>query len=136
VKKTAEDWQVYRSKFLIRAKRLTSQLSFVDALGHEQRGKRGDYLVESGSGLQRIWPRQLFEDAHVPLDGTRLNWHPALFAAKAEKRASAKVGGTAEYFPQTADNKRGRTDRKAPVSCGKEERLSRIPAVNCLRYNM
>lgn len=62
------EWQTYRSKFLIQAKQLTRALVFVDALGREHRGKKGDYLVESANGAQRIWPCQLFEDAYVLLD--------------------------------------------------------------------
>jgi hypothetical protein len=62
------EWRTYRSKFLIQAKQLSHPLVFVDGLGREHRGKKGDYLVESASGAQRIWPRRLFEDAYVLLD--------------------------------------------------------------------
>jgi hypothetical protein len=65
VSKKASEWQTYRCKFLLQAKQLTRQRSFVDALGREHRGKKGDYLVVSPNGAQRIWPRELFEDAHV-----------------------------------------------------------------------
>jgi hypothetical protein len=60
-------WQVYRNRYLIKAKQLTRALVFVDPLGREHRGKKGDYLVESDGGTRRIWPRALFEDSHVPM---------------------------------------------------------------------
>jgi hypothetical protein len=70
VTKNSSEWQIYRSRFLIRAKKLNGPLVFVDALGREQRGKKGDYLVESFSGLRRIWPRRLFENSHALMSAT------------------------------------------------------------------
>ena len=61
------DWQTYRTRFTIRARILSAPLSFVDALGREQNGKRGDYLVES-NGMVTITPRHIFEDVYVPLE--------------------------------------------------------------------
>ncbi len=61
------DWQAYRTRFTIRARILSAPLSFVDALGREQNGKRGDYLVES-NGMVTITPRHIFEDVYVPLE--------------------------------------------------------------------
>ena len=61
------DWQTYRTRFTIRARILSAPLSFVDALGREQNGKRGDYLVES-NGMATITPRHIFEDVYVPLE--------------------------------------------------------------------
>jgi hypothetical protein len=68
MKPAANDWQVYRTRFLIRAKQLTEPLVFVDALGREHRGQKGDYLVESSDGMRRIAPRELFEDVYVVMD--------------------------------------------------------------------
>lgn len=68
------DWQIYRTRFLIRAKQLTEPLSFVDALGREHRGEPGDYLVESSDGLRRIAPREIFEDVYVPMGPADENW--------------------------------------------------------------
>jgi hypothetical protein len=125
VTKSSDKWQVYRSKFLIRAKRLDAPLAFVDALGQQQRGKKGDYLVESCSGLQRIWPRQLFEDAHVPLNAADfgsvdLAWMSAIHSAQgvSPARESSKVV------------------RKTAAACAKAVPQPRIPAVNSLRYNI
>jgi len=65
--KAANEWQTYRTRFLIRARQLTDPLFFVDALGREHRGQKGDYLVESSDGLRRIAPRELFEDVYVAM---------------------------------------------------------------------
>jgi hypothetical protein len=61
------EWRTYRTRFLIEARQLTEPLSFIDALGREQKGDVGDYLVES-AGLLRIAPRAIFEDIYVPLE--------------------------------------------------------------------
>ena len=52
---TGSEWQIYRTRFLIRAKQLSEPLSFVDALGREHCGQKGDYLVESSDGTRRIY---------------------------------------------------------------------------------
>jgi hypothetical protein len=61
-------WTVYRTRFLVRARQLTEPLVFTDALGREQSGRPGDYLVETQEGLRRITTRALFEDIYVSLD--------------------------------------------------------------------
>lgn len=60
------DWLTYRTRFTVRARLLSAPLSFIDALGREQNGKRGDYLVES-NGMVTITARHIFEDVYVPL---------------------------------------------------------------------
>ncbi len=69
------DWQTYRTRFTIRARTLSAPLSFVDALGREQNGKSGDYLVES-NGMVTITPRHIFEDVYVALDTTAADGQP------------------------------------------------------------
>lgn len=78
--KHESDWQIYRTRFLIRARQLTEPFVFRDALGREHRGGVNDYLVESSDGTRRIAPREIFEDIYVamgpaeddrPLLGTR-----------------------------------------------------------------
>lgn len=64
--KTAE-WKTYRTRFLVKAKQLSSALSFTDTLGRQHSGRKGDYLVESSDGVLRIAPRQIFEDIYVPM---------------------------------------------------------------------
>lgn len=61
------DWTVYRTRFVVRARQLTDSLIFTDALGREQSGQAGDYLVEIFDGLLSITPRKFFEDIYVPL---------------------------------------------------------------------
>jgi hypothetical protein len=61
------EWTVYRTRFLVRARQLTTPLNFVDAWGREQSGAPGDYVVESSDGVTRITTQALFEDIYVPL---------------------------------------------------------------------
>jgi hypothetical protein len=74
VNKTVEDWKIYRTRFLVKAKQLTAPLVFEDALGREQRGRKGDYLVESSDGLQSIAPRAIFEDIYVAMGPVGEQW--------------------------------------------------------------
>ena len=59
------EWKTYRTRFLVKAKQLTSALSFTDHLGRQHCGRKGDYLVESSDGVLSIAPRQIFEDIYV-----------------------------------------------------------------------
>ena len=63
----ASEWKTYRTRFLVKAKKLNSNLSFTDPLGREHCGRKGDYLVESSDGAVRIAPRHFFEDVYVPM---------------------------------------------------------------------
>ena len=63
----SEEWKSYRTRFLVNAKQLNSTLSFVDHLGRQHRGRKGDYLVESSDGVVTIAPRHIFEDIYVPM---------------------------------------------------------------------
>jgi len=65
VRKSSAEWNIYRTRFLIKAKQLTQPFAFVDALGREHSGQAGDYLVQSSDGSRRIAPRQIFEDIYV-----------------------------------------------------------------------
>jgi hypothetical protein len=65
------DWKTYRTRFLIKAIQLDTPLTFTDPLGREHFGQKGDYLVESADGLQRIAPREIFEDIYVPMESPR-----------------------------------------------------------------
>jgi hypothetical protein len=76
VSKHEGEWQIYRTRFLIRAKQLTEPLVFLDPLGREHRGLAGDYLVESSDGTRRIAPREIFEDIYVAMGPASDNWHP------------------------------------------------------------
>jgi hypothetical protein len=61
------EWKTYRTRFLIQAKQLNYALTFVDPLGRQHCGRKGDYLVESSDGRISIAPRQIFEDIYVPI---------------------------------------------------------------------
>jgi len=71
-------WTVYRTRFLVRARQLTQSLVFTDALGREQSGRPGDYLVESSDGIKRITTQTIFEDVYVPL--THIHGAPGVLA--------------------------------------------------------
>jgi hypothetical protein len=64
----ADEWNTYRTRFLIRARQLTEPLTFTDLLGRAHCGMPGDYLVQSSEGLFRIAPREIFEDVYVVLE--------------------------------------------------------------------
>jgi hypothetical protein len=125
VNKANGTWQVYRSKFLIQAKQLSQPLAFVDVLGREQRGDKGDYLVES-SGALRIWPRRLFEGSHALLDSAP---HPEELVAAAERIIGGADG--AARPPKTRGN-----GKMPPARCGKAVPQPGTRAANCLRYNI
>jgi hypothetical protein len=65
--KATTPWITYRTRFLVKARQLATSLNFTDALGRQQCGRKGDYLVESTEGILSIAPRQIFEDIYVPL---------------------------------------------------------------------
>lgn len=65
MKDTTAEWQIYRTRFLIKAKPLTQAMSFIDVLGREHRGEAGDYLIESSDGRRSIQRREIFEDIYV-----------------------------------------------------------------------
>jgi hypothetical protein len=67
VSEMASEWTTYRTRFLIKARRLEQPLSFVDCLGRQHSGQKGDYLVLSSEGSLRIAPREIFEDIYVPM---------------------------------------------------------------------
>jgi len=60
-------WITYRTRFLVKARQLSTSLTFTDGLGRQQCGRKGDYLVESTEGILSIAPRQIFEDIYVPV---------------------------------------------------------------------
>lgn len=60
-------WNIYRTRFLIKAQQLTAPMAFVDPLGREHSGRPGDYLVESSDGRRSIQRREIFEDIYVAM---------------------------------------------------------------------
>jgi hypothetical protein len=76
--KASSPWITYRTRFLVKARQLSTSLSFTDSLGRRHSGRRGDYLVEFSDGVLRIVAREFFEDVYVPmLDGHPYS-HPTL----------------------------------------------------------
>jgi hypothetical protein len=75
---------------LIKAKQLTKPLKFVDALGREHHGKKGDYLMEWSDGLRRIAPREFFEDVYVPMEPTTNQRRPPVAASAVNRRTSVR----------------------------------------------
>ena len=77
MRKPSAAWNVYRTRFLIKAKQLHQPFAFIDALGREHCGQAGDYLVESSDGSRRIAPRQIFEDVYVVMGSAAVEpWPP------------------------------------------------------------
>lgn len=74
MKRMASQWTTYRTRFLVRARQLDAPLTFVDAIGREHSGQKGDYLVLSCDGSQRIAPREIFEDIYVPMGRASDPW--------------------------------------------------------------
>ena len=68
MKKTGSDFLMYRTRFLVKARRLTRRTRFVDVLGHEHQGLKGDYFVEGCDGTRRIVPQKFFEDVYVVME--------------------------------------------------------------------
>ena len=64
----SDEWNTYRTRFLVQAKQLTEPLTFTDALGRQHSGEAGDYLVQSAEGIRRIAPREIFEDVYVRME--------------------------------------------------------------------
>ena len=74
MKRMASEWTTYRTRFLVTAKQLDAPLTFVDAIGREHSGQKGDYLVYSSDGTRRIAPREIFEDIYVPMGRPGDSW--------------------------------------------------------------
>jgi hypothetical protein len=81
-------WTVYRTRFLVRARQLTEPLVFTDALGREQSGRPGDYVVEFCDGITRITTQAIFEDVYVPLAPKQHQTDGAPVLARPVPRAS------------------------------------------------
>jgi hypothetical protein len=100
-------WTVYRTRFLVRARQLTEPVVFTDALGREQSGHAGDYLVEFSDGIKRITNQALFEDIYVPLAGTQ--FVPVQHQSLEKKLSTRGVPGVlAQSVPPAAVEARNR----------------------------
>jgi hypothetical protein len=90
------EWKTYRTRFLVKAKQLSSNLSFVDPLGRQHAGRKGDYLVESSDGVISIAPRQIFEDIYVAI----------AFGAEDSARPVAAADCSGRKMPQPCRDQR------------------------------
>jgi hypothetical protein len=98
-------WNIYRTRFLVRARRLSEPLAFTDSLGREHSGQPGDYLVETSDGVRRITSRALFEDIYVPLGAPGISSHHSSVQkppASAVVARSAPQGSPGERTRATA----------------------------------
>jgi hypothetical protein len=83
-----DEWNTYRTRFLVRAKQLIEPLTFIDTLGREHTGNIGDYLVESAAGILHIAPREIFEDVYVVMEAqVREGSHHCPLPSRAESFA-------------------------------------------------
>jgi hypothetical protein len=87
--KAANPWITYRTRFLVKARQLTTSLTFTDTLGRQHSGRKGDYLVESSDGILSIASRQIFEDIYVPLMADAIREPAKALGTVEERRFSA-----------------------------------------------
>lgn len=100
------DWNVYRTRFVVRARQLTDSLIFTDALGRRQSGEPGDYLVEIFDGLLSITPKKFFEDIYVPLEQQA--------AASATNKVASQPGAVLPDRKSPAQQSTGSADYPSP----------------------
>ena len=127
------EWKTYRTRFLVKAKQLSSSLSFTDHLGRQHCGRKGDYLVESCDGVLSIAPRRIFEDiyvlmgltpdpSHAPLDPaedappacSRENLRLASLRMEPLRIERIKSSFPGEPYGNIPSEKTPRTHRKSP----------------------
>jgi len=121
------EWKTYRTRFLVKAKQLNSNLTFTDHLGRQHCGRKGDYLVESGDGVLSIAPRRIFEDIYVPMGLTHnptpqqsneedepVNLRLASLQIEPLRIEKIKTGFRDDDFGSVTLDKTARTQRKTP----------------------
>jgi hypothetical protein len=124
---TENEWKTYRTRFLIKAKQLNSNLSFTDALGRQHCGRKGDYLVESFEGVLSIAPRQIFEDIYVTMNaGDQLPAEPSNTPTLSlpDLRPETSTSTPVEAFD---------LNRLAPANFPRRRRSDRPPAAGARR---
>jgi hypothetical protein len=127
-------WKTYRTRFLIKAKQLSTGLTFTDHLGRQHCGRKGDYLVESCDGVLSIAPRQIFEDIYVPmgLGPDPLDSHPnedqtdELKGLRFEPLRIEKIKSALYTDDQHTDDQRRTTDPERTVRIRKSPQPIRI----------
>jgi hypothetical protein len=97
----SQEWKTYRTRFLVRARRLSSNLSFVDSLGRQHSGRKGDYLVESSEGVISIAPRQIFEDIYVAMARGDEYQRDAEVPSRNPLSVPGEIGAATRKLPQS-----------------------------------
>jgi hypothetical protein len=122
VRTSSAVWKMYRTRFLVKARQLTTPLVFVDALGREQCGQAGDYLVETSDGSRSIQRRQIFEDIYVvmraqkdtvsslKLSGRSGVARPALAAKRRQSKAQGASPGSKAGNDQAPEGRKSSWD--------------------------
>jgi hypothetical protein len=87
------DWKTYRTRYLVKAIQLDHAADVVDALGREQHGEPGDYIVESSDGSRRVARRDIFEDLYVELDEPRQTSPPSTSSADPQYSSVFGIAG-------------------------------------------
>ncbi len=95
MKKLSTEWNIYRTRFLVKAKQLTQPIWFIDRLGRKHSGQAGDYLVEWSDGSRRVAPRHIFEDVYVAMDSAEQTWPPADREVPVRRRVVSRTQATA-----------------------------------------
>ena len=119
MRKADSEWQVYRTRFLIGARQLTGPLEFRDALGREHRGQRGDYLVESSDGTQRIAPREIFEDVYVPMGSVVDKWPRTRRDFSISDSEASELGSCRDAGVRSSDHKIGTLADSGGTGCNR-----------------
>ena len=139
----SEEWKSYRTRFLVNAKQLNSSLSFVDHLGRQHLGRKGDYLVESSDGVLSITPRRIFEDIYVPMpppqEAYKFDKTSVIESMLEESSIEASMIQASMRKPATSQAQTSRnwkmTNRTA-VSGGKMTNRTRLHPMSCDGINL
>jgi hypothetical protein len=94
------NWNLYCTRFLVRARQLTEPVAFTDPLGHEHVGRPGDYLVETSNGIRRIATRAFFEDTYVPMAPAQPNWQDQNLHEDRHERCAPDIGNAPGLRPR------------------------------------
>ena len=115
MKKSAKNWNVYCSRFLIKAKQLTCPFTFVDVRGNEYRGAAGDYLVESVDGGVRILKKRFMEDIYMLMGPAKDRWQAATEKEKDKTtRSQSRFPPRGEIYANS-QSARGKFVQNAPA---------------------
>jgi len=98
------NWNLYRTRFLVRARQLTQPLVFTDSFGREHCGQPGDYLLETSDGVRRITSRVLFEDIYVPLSPEQFSLSPVAVQKRSATPALPRASPSHQPDPRHSAN--------------------------------